>query len=245
MLKGQIVSISGTTPSLLRRSVEAVMAANGLDGLDVGDTVEGRWSRPRPGSALAQAGVSRARSDLLGRCTRTPAGRGKSRLGTRRLRRECRRPARVLPSIPDLSAEIVIPISSLAGYEDGSGLSDDSRRIARAPRWKEPPVARRGDPPQRAGRRVTHHRTHHTLRGAFVDIGRIDGLLHVSGWAAAASPIEGSGHRQAKSASKSSRRRRRISLSMKRPRPDPGRRRRPLSTGTQFGGRITTDLASS
>ena len=73
LLKGQIVSISGDDAFVSYGGPsEAVMATNELDGLEVGDTVEGTVVKTSPRSASrASSPKERLLSICSGRCTRT------------------------------------------------------------------------------------------------------------------------------------------------------------------------------
>ncbi|MEA2238654.1 MAG: small subunit ribosomal protein [Thermoanaerobaculia bacterium] len=253
LLKGQIVSISGDDAFVSYGGPsEAVMATNELDGLDVGDNVEGTVVKTSPEIRISRKlAKGKANLDLL------------RQMYENRLPVEAKIAARNKGgfdvNIGGLRA--FCPLSQIAlGKIDNpdqfigqtyefrvTELSDDGRRIvvSRAALLKEANASRAEETRRNIvpGAELTGTIKTITPFGAFVDLGGIDGLLHVSEMSrrrvtdpnevvtvgqqvnVKVIKVEGDGKR--------------ISLSMKDQEPDPWSDvadRYPA--GTQFSGRI-------
>jgi small subunit ribosomal protein S1 len=190
LLRGQIVSISGDDAFVSYGGPsEAVMAAAELDGLDVGDSVEGTVVRTSP-----EIRISRK------------LARGKASLAQLRQMFENRLPVEGKVSARnkggfDVSVaglRAFCPLSQIAlGKIDNpdafigqtlefrvTELSDDGRRVvvSRAALLKEQNAARAEETRKAIGVGAVLNGTVKTITpfGAFVDLGGIDGLLHVS-----------------------------------------------------------------
>ena len=190
LLRGQVVSISGDDAFVSYGGPsEAVMDANELEGLDVGDMVEGTVVKTSP-----EIRISRK------------LARGKASLDQLRAMFENRVPVEGKVSARNKGGFDVnisglrafCPLSQIAlgkidnpdqfvgqAYEFRvTELSDDGRRIvvSRAALLKEAAAAR-ADETRKAivpGAELTGTIKTTTPFGAFVDLGGIDGLLHVS-----------------------------------------------------------------
>jgi small subunit ribosomal protein S1 len=190
LLKGQIVSISGDDAFVSYGGPsEAVMATNELDGLDVGDTVEGTVVKTSPEIRISRKlAKGKANLDLL------------RQMYENRLPVEAKIAARNKGgfdvNIGGLRA--FCPLSQIAlGKIDNpdqfigetyefrvTELSDDGRRIvvSRAALLKEANASRAEETRRNIvpGAELTGTIKTITPFGAFVDLGGIDGLLHVS-----------------------------------------------------------------
>lgn len=259
LLKGQIVSISGDDAFVSYGGPsEAVMAANELDGLDVGDTVEGTVIKTSPDIRISRKlAKGKASLDLL------------RQMYENRLPVEAKVAARNKGgfdvSVSGLRA--FCPLSQIAlgkidnpdqfigqSYEFRvTELSDDGRRIvvSRAALLKEANASKAEETRRNIvpGAELTGTIKTITPFGAFVDLGGIDGLLHVSEMSRrrVTDPKEvvTVGQEVRVKVIKIENDGKRISLSMKDQEPDPWSDvadRYPA--GTQFSGRIvrTTDF---
>jgi small subunit ribosomal protein S1 len=259
LLKGQIVSISGDDAFVSYGGPsEAVMATNELDGLDVGDTIEGTVVKTSPEIRISRKlAKGKANLDLLRQMyeTRLPVegkiaarNKGGFDVNISGLRAFC-------PLSQIALGKIDNPDQFIGqSYEFRvTELSDDGRRIvvSRAALLKEANASRAEETRRNIVPGAELSGTIKTITpfGAFVDLGGIDGLLHVSEMSrrrvtdpnevvavgqqvnVKVIKVEGDGKR--------------ISLSMKDQEPDPWSdvaERYPA--GTQFSGRIvrTTDF---
>jgi small subunit ribosomal protein S1 len=259
LLKGQIVSISGDDAFVSYGGPsEAVMASNELDGLDVGDTVEGTVVKTSPDIRISRKlAKGKASLDLL------------RQMYENRLPVEAKVAARNKGgfdvNIGGLRA--FCPLSQIAlGKIDNpdqfigqscefrvTELSDDGRRIvvSRAALLKEANASKAEETRRNIvpGAELTGTIKTITPFGAFVDLGGIDGLLHVSEMSRrrVTDPKEvvTVGQEVRVKVIKIENDGKRISLSMKDQEPDPWSDvadRYPA--GTQFSGRIvrTTDF---
>jgi small subunit ribosomal protein S1 len=190
LLRGQIVSISGDDAFVSYGGPsEAVMAAAELDGLDVGDTVEGTVIRTAPDIRISRK-----------------LARGKASLDQLRQIYEARLPVEAKVAARNKGGFDVnigglrafCPLSQIAlGKIDNpdafigqslefrvTELSDDGRRIvvSRAALLKEQNAARAEETRKAIvpGAELTGTVKTLTPFGAFIDLGGIDGLLHVS-----------------------------------------------------------------
>jgi len=259
LLKGQIVSISGDDAFVSYGGPsEAVMATNELDGLDVGDTVEGTVVKTSPEIRISRKlAKGKASLDLLRQMyeNRLPveakvAARNKGGFDVNigGLRAFC-------PLSQIALGKIDNPDQFIGqAYEFRvTELSDDGRRIvvSRAALLKEA-NASRADETRRTivpGAELTGTIKTITPFGAFVDLGGIDGLLHVSEMSRRRvtdpKDVVTVGQDVRVKVIKVENDGKRISLSMKDQEPDPwsdvGDR---YPAGTQFSGRIvrTTDF---
>jgi small subunit ribosomal protein S1 len=259
LLKGQIVSISGDDAFVSYGGPsEAVMAANELDGLDVGDTVEGTVVKTSP-----EIRISRK------------LAKGKASLDLLRQMYENRLPVEAKVSARNKGGFDVnigglrafCPLSQIAlgkidnpdqfvgqSYEFRvTELSDDGRRIvvSRAALLKEANASKAEETRRNIvpGAELTGTIKTITPFGAFVDLGGIDGLLHVSEMSRRRvtdpNEVVAVGQEVRVKVIKIENDGKRISLSMKDQEPDPWSDvadRYPA--GTQFSGRIvrTTDF---
>jgi small subunit ribosomal protein S1 len=259
LLKGQIVSISGDDAFVSYGGPsEAVMATNELDGLDVGDNVEGTVVKTSPEIRISRKlAKGKANLDLLRQMyeNRLPVeakiaarNKGGFDVNISGLRAFC-------PLSQIALGKIDNPDQFIGqSYEFRvTELSDDGRRIvvSRAALLKEANASRAEETRRNIVPGAELSGTIKTITpfGAFVDLGGIDGLLHVSEMSrrrvtdpnevvvvgqevnVKVIKVEGDGKR--------------ISLSMKDQEPDPWSdvaERYPA--GTQFSGRIvrTTDF---
>jgi small subunit ribosomal protein S1 len=259
LLKGQIVSISGDDAFVSYGGPsEAVMAANELDGLDVGDTVEGTVVKTSPDIRISRKlAKGKASLDLL------------RQMYENRLPVEAKVAARNKGgfdvNIGGLRA--FCPLSQIAlGKIDNpdqfigqtyefrvTELSDDGRRIvvSRAALLKEANASKAEETRRNIvpGAELTGTIKTITPFGAFVDLGGIDGLLHVSEMSRRRvtdpNEVVVVGQEVRVKVIKIENDGKRISLSMKDQEPDPWSDvadRYPA--GTQFSGRIvrTTDF---
>src|SRR5438045_2945430 len=190
LLRGQIVSISGDDAFVSYGGPsEAVMATAELDGLDVGDTVEGTvvktWPDIRISRKLARG---KASLDLLRQMyeNRLPVeakvaarNKGGFDINIGGLRAFC-------PLSQIALGKIENPDSFIGQTFEFrvTEMSDDGRRIvvSRAALMKEAAAAR-AEETRRAivpGAVLTGTIKTITPFGAFVDLGGVDGLLHVS-----------------------------------------------------------------
>ncbi|HXA19790.1 MAG TPA: S1 RNA-binding domain-containing protein [Thermoanaerobaculia bacterium] len=259
LLKGQIVSISGDDAFVSYGGPsEAVMAANELDGLDVGDTVEGTVVKTSPDIRISRKlAKGKASLDLLRQMyeNRLPVegkvaarNKGGFDVNVGGLRAFCPLSQISLGKIDNPDQFIGQP------YEFRiTELSDDGRRIvvSRAAILKEANQSRAEETRRNIvpGAELTGTIKTITPFGAFVDLGGIDGLLHVSEMSRrrVTDPKEvvNVGQEVRVKVIKIENDGKRISLSMKDQEPDPWSDvadRYPA--GTQFGGRIvrTTDF---
>ena len=190
LLRGQIVSISGDDAFVSYGGpTEAVMATAELEGLDVGDTIEGTVIRTSP-----EIRISRK------------LARGKASLAQLRQMYENRLPVEGKVSARNKGGFDVnigglrafCPLSQIAlGKIDNpdafvgqsfefrvTELSDDGRRVvvSRAALLKEQNAARAEETRKAIvpGAELTGTVKTITPFGAFVDLGGVDGLLHVS-----------------------------------------------------------------
>jgi small subunit ribosomal protein S1 len=189
-LRGQIVSISGDDAFVSYGGPsEAVMAAAELEGLEVGDTVEGTVVRTAPEIRISRKLMKgKASLDQLRQMyeNRLPvqgkvSGRNKGGFDV---------------SVAGLRAFCPLSQIALGKIEDPDAflnqtydfrvteMSDDGRRIvvSRAALMKEEAAARAQETRTRVvpGAELTGRVKTITPFGAFVDLGGIDGLLHVS-----------------------------------------------------------------
>jgi small subunit ribosomal protein S1 len=259
LLKGQIVSISGDDAFVSYGGPsEAVMAANELDGLDVGDTVEGTVVKTSPDIRISRK-----------------LAKGKASLDLLRQMYENRLPVEGKVAARNKGGFDVIvgglrafcPLSQIAlgkidnpdqfigqSYEFRiTELSDDGRRVvvSRAALLKEANASRAEETRRNIvpGAELTGTIKTITPFGAFVDLGGIDGLLHVSEMSRRRvtdpNEVVAVGQEVRVKVIKVENDGKRISLSMKDQEPDPWSDvsdRYPA--GTQFSGRIvrTTDF---
>jgi small subunit ribosomal protein S1 len=190
LLRGQIVSISGDDAFVSYGGPsEAVMAAAELDGLEVGDTVEGTVVRTAPDIRISRK-----------------LARGKASLDQLRQVYEARLPVEAKVAARNKGGFDVnigglrafCPLSQIAlGKIDNpdafigqslefrvTELSEDGRRIvvSRAALLKEQNAARAEETRKAIvpGAELTGTVKTLTPFGAFIDLGGIDGLLHVS-----------------------------------------------------------------
>jgi small subunit ribosomal protein S1 len=190
LLRGQIVSISGDDAFVSYGGPsEAVMAAAELDGLEVGDTVEGTVVRTAPDIRISRK-----------------LARGKASLDQLRQIYEARLPVEAKVAARNKGGFDVnigglrafCPLSQIAlGKIDNpdafigqslefrvTELSEDGRRIvvSRAALLKEQNAARAEETRKAIvpGAELTGTVKTLTPFGAFIDLGGIDGLLHVS-----------------------------------------------------------------
>lgn len=190
LLKGQIVSISGEDAFVSYGGPsEAVMAAAELDGLDVGDTVEGTVVRTSPEIRISRKLLKgKASLDQLrqmyennlpveGKVTgRNKGGFDVSVAGVRAF----------CPLSQIALGKIENPDTFLnQTYEFRvTEMSDDGRRVvvSRAALMKEEAAARAQEARVKVvpGAELTGRVKTITPFGAFVDLGGVDGLLHVS-----------------------------------------------------------------
>jgi len=259
LLKGQIVSISGDDAFVSYGGPsEAVMAANELDGLDVGDSVEGTVVKTSPEIRISRKlAKGKASLDLLRQMyeNRLPVegkvaarNKGGFDVNVGGLRAFCPLSQISLGKIDNPDQFIGQP------YEFRiTELSDDGRRIvvSRAALLKEANQSRAEETRRNIvpGAELTGTIKTITPFGAFVDLGGIDGLLHVSEMSRrrVTDPKEvvTVGQEVRVKVIKIENDGKRISLSMKDQEPDPWSDvadRYPA--GTQFSGRIvrTTDF---
>lgn len=190
LLKGQIVSISGDDAFVSYGGPsEAVMAANELDGLDVGDTVEGTVVKTSPEIRISRKlAKGKASLDLLRQMyeNRLPVegkvaarNKGGFDVNVGGLRAFCPLSQISLGKIDNPDQFIGQP------YEFRiTELSDDGRRVvvSRAALLKEANQSRAEETRRNIvpGAELTGTIKTITPFGAFVDLGGIDGLLHVS-----------------------------------------------------------------
>jgi small subunit ribosomal protein S1 len=190
MLRGQIVSISGDDAFVSYGGPsEAVMAAAELDGLEVGDTIEGTVVRTSPEIRISRKlARGKASLDQLRQMyeNRLPVegkvaarNKGGFDVSVAGLRAFC-------PLSQIALGKIENPDSFIGqAYEFRvTELSDDGRRIvvSRAALMKEA-AASRAEETRKAivpGAELTGKVKTLTAFGAFVDLGGVDGLLHVS-----------------------------------------------------------------
>jgi len=259
LLKGQIVNISGDDAFVSYGGPsEAVMAANELDGLDVGDTVEGTVVKTSPDIRISRKlAKGKASLDLLRQMyeNRLPveakiAARNKGGFDVNigGLRAFC-------PLSQIALGKIDNPDQFIGqSYEFRvTELSDDGRRIvvSRAALLKEANASKAEETRRNIvpGAELTGTIKTITPFGAFVDLGGIDGLLHVSEMSRRRvtdpNEVVAVGQEVRVKVIKVENDGKRISLSMKDQEPDPwsdvGDR---YPAGTQFSGRIvrTTDF---
>ena len=259
LLKGQIVSISGDDAFVSYGGPsEAVMATNELDGLDVGDTVEGTVVKTSPEIRISRKlAKGKANLDLLRQMyeNRLPveakiAARNKGGFDVNigGLRAFC-------PLSQIALGKIDNPDQFIGqSYEFRvTELSDDGRRIvvSRAALLKEANASKAEETRRNIvpGAELTGTIKTITPFGAFVDLGGIDGLLHVSEMSRRRvtdpNEVVAVGQEVRVKVIKVENDGKRISLSMKDQEPDPwsdvGDR---YPAGTQFSGRIvrTTDF---
>jgi small subunit ribosomal protein S1 len=189
-LRGQIVSISGEDAFVSYGGPsEAVMAAAELEGLDVGDTVEGTVVKTAPEIRISRKLMKgKASLDQLRQMYEnhlpvqgkvTGRNKGGFDISVAGLRAFC-------PLSQIALGKIENPDSFLNQTYDFrvTELSDDGRRIvvSRAALMKEEAAARAQETRARVvpGAELTGRVKTITPFGAFVDLGGIDGLLHVS-----------------------------------------------------------------
>ena len=190
LLKGQIVSISGDDAFVSYGGPsEAVMAAAELDGLDVGDTVEGTVVRTSPEIRISRKLLKgKASLDQLrqmyennlpveGKVTgRNKGGFDVSVAGVRAF---CPLSQIALGKIENPDAFLNQTFEFRV-----TEMSDDGRRVvvSRAALMKEEAAARATEARTRVvpGAELTGRVKTITQFGAFVDLGGVDGLLHVS-----------------------------------------------------------------
>ncbi|HEV7424846.1 MAG TPA: S1 RNA-binding domain-containing protein [Thermoanaerobaculia bacterium] len=259
LLKGQIVSISGDDAFVSYGGPsEAVMAANELDGLDVGDTVEGTVVKTSPDIRISRKlAKGKASLDLLRQMyeNRLPVegkvsarNKGGFDVNIGGLRAFC-------PLSQIALGKIDNPDQFIGqSYEFRvTELSDDGRRIvvSRAALLKEANASKAEETRRNIvpGAELTGTIKTITPFGAFVDLGGIDGLLHVSEMSRRRvtdpNEVVVVGQEVRVKVIKIENDGKRISLSMKDQEPDPWSdvaERYPA--GTQFSGRIvrTTDF---
>lgn len=190
LLKGTIVSISGDDAFVSYGGPsEAVMSAAELDGLDVGDTVEGTVVKTGPEMRISRKlARGKASLDLLRQMyeARVPvegkvSGRNKGgfEVNVSGLRAFCPLSQIALGKIENPDAFLNQSFEFRV-----TELSDDGRRIvvSRAALLKEAAAQRAEDARHRVvpGAELTGRVKTLTPFGAFVDLGGVDGLLHVS-----------------------------------------------------------------
>ena len=190
LLRGQIVSISGDDAFVSYGGPsEAVMAAAELEGLDVGDTVEGTVVRTSPDIRISRKlARGKATLDQLRQMyeNRLPvegkvAGRNKGGfdINISGLRAFCPLSQIALGKIENPDTFIGQSFEFRV-----TELSDDGRRIvvSRAALLKEQNAARAEETRKAIAPGAELTGTVKTLTpfGAFIDLGGIDGLLHVS-----------------------------------------------------------------
>ncbi|MGZ4778860.1 MAG: S1 RNA-binding domain-containing protein, partial [Thermoanaerobaculia bacterium] len=190
LLRGQIVSISGEDAFVSYGGPsEAVMAAAELDGLDVGDSVEATVVKTSPEIRISRKlAKGKASLDLLRQMyeNRLPVeakiaarNKGGFDVNISGLRAFCPLSQIALGKIENADSFIG------QSYEFRvTEMSDDGRRIvvSRAALMKEAAAAR-ADETRKAivpGAELTGRVKTLTAFGAFVDLGGVDGLLHVS-----------------------------------------------------------------
>ena len=190
LLRGQIVSISGEDAFVSYGGPsEAVMAAAELEGLDVGDTVEGTVVRTSPEIRISRkmlkgkASLAQLRAMYENRVPVEGKVSGRNKGGfdvsVSGLRAFCPLSQIALGKIENPDAFVG------QTYEFRvTELSDDGRRIvvSRAALMKEQSAARAEETRKAIapGAELTGTVKTITPFGAFVDLGGIDGLLHVS-----------------------------------------------------------------
>ena len=190
LLKGQIVSISGDASFVSYGGPsEAVMAAAELEGLDVGDTVEGTVVRTSPELRISRkllkgrASLAQLRQMYENRLpvegkvsARNKGGFDVSVAG---LRAFCPLSQIALGKIDNPDAFIGQTLEFRV-----TELSDDGRRVvvSRAALLKEQNASRAEETRKAIGVGAVLNGTVKTITpfGAFVDLGGVDGLLHVS-----------------------------------------------------------------
>src|SRR5450631_480260 len=189
-LRGQIVSISGDDAFVSYGGPsEAVMAAAELDGLEVGDTVEGTVIRTSPELRISRklmkgkASLDQLRSMFENRLPVQGKVSGRNKGGfdvsVAGLRAFC-------PLSQIALGKIENPDTFLNQTYDFrvTEMSDDGRRIvvSRAALLKEEAASRAQETRARVvpGAELTGRVKTITPFGAFVDLGGVDGLLHVS-----------------------------------------------------------------
>jgi small subunit ribosomal protein S1 len=259
LLRGQIVSISGDDAFVSYGGPsEAVMAAAELDGLEVGDTVEGTVVQTSPDMRISRKlARGKASLDQLRQMyeNRLPvegkiAARNKGGFDVNigGLRAFCPLSQIALGKIDNPDQYIGQPFEFRV-----TELSDDGRRIvvSRAALMKEA-AAQRAEETRKAivpGAELEGTIKTITPFGAFVDLGGVDGLLHVSEMSRRRvtdpKDVVQIGQQVRVKVIKLENGGKRISLSMKDQEPDPwsdvGDR---YPAGTAFSGRIvrTTDF---
>ncbi|HEY2830580.1 MAG TPA: S1 RNA-binding domain-containing protein [Thermoanaerobaculia bacterium] len=190
LLRGTIVSISGDDAFVSYGGPsEAVMAAAELDGLDIGDSVEGTVVKTTPEMRISRKlARGKASLEVLRQMyeNRLPVegkvtGRNKGgfEVNVSGLRAFCPLSQIALGKIENPDAFVN------QNYEFRvTELSDDGRRIvvSRAALLKEAAQVRAEEARQRVvpGAELTGRVKTLTPFGAFVDLGGVDGLLHVS-----------------------------------------------------------------
>src|SRR5436309_10200768 len=190
LLKGQIVSISGDDAFVSYGGPsEAVMAANELDGLDVGDTVEGTVVKTSPDIRISRKlAKGKASLDLLRQMYEnrlpvegkvTSRNKGGFEVNVGGLRAFCPLSQIALGKIEDPDAFVGQSFEFRV-----TELSDDGRRVvvSRAALMKEA-ASQRADEARKQiipGAELTGRVKTLTPFGAFIDLGGVDGLLHVS-----------------------------------------------------------------
>src|SRR5436190_1636196 len=190
LLKGQIVSISGDDAFVSYGGPsEAVMAANELDGLEVGDTVEGTVVKTSPDIRISRKlARGRASLDLLRQMyeNRLPVegkvaarNKGGFDVNVGGLRAFCPLSQIALGKIENPDQFI-----GQAFEFRVTELSDDGRRIvvSRAALLKETAAQKAQETRKAIAVGAELEGTIKTITpfGAFVDLGGVDGLLHVS-----------------------------------------------------------------
>ncbi len=190
LLKGQIVSISGDDAFVSYGGPsEAVMAANELDGLDVGDTVEGTVVKTSPEIRISRKlAKGKASLDLLRQMYENglpveakvaARNKGGFDVNVGGLRAFCPLSQIGLGKI-DNPDQFIGQSFEFRVTE----LSDDGRRIvvSRAALLKEANASKAEETRRNIvpGAELTGTIKTITPFGAFVDLGGIDGLLHVS-----------------------------------------------------------------
>jgi len=190
LLRGQIVSISGEDAFVSYGGPsEAVMAAAELDGLQVGDTVEGTVVKTAPGIRISRKlARGKASLELLHQMyeNRLPVeakvaarNKGGFDVNVGGLRAFCPLSQIALGKIENPDAYIGQTFEFRV-----TELSDDGRRIvvSRAALLKEQAAARAEEIRKAIvpGAELTGVVKTLTPFGAFIDLGGVDGLLHVS-----------------------------------------------------------------
>jgi small subunit ribosomal protein S1 len=253
LLKGQIVSISGEDAFVSYGGPsEAVMAAAELEGLDVGDTVEGTVVRTSPeirisrkllkGKASLEQLRGMYQNNLPVEGKVTGRNKGGFDVNVSGVRAFCPLSQIALGKIenPDIFLNQTYDFRI-------TEMSDDGRRVvvSRAALMKEEAAARAQEARAKVfpGAELTGRVKTLTPFGAFVDLGGVDGLLHVSEMSRrrVVDPKElvSVGQEVRVKVIKVENDGKRISLSMKDQEPDPWSdvaHRYPA--GTQFSGRI-------